>query len=325
MDTSKLTFENLHINYDDPIEYQKILIASETIFNKAKNNESLTEVEKEILCRQLQYSHGSQPPFDVAAVCANYNFKFLYLVYFKDLTGGSVYLKPGNIQVPVSVAQTELAYLKDAANIWQNLINQPGVSHELIVQSKKEADFAIEGLKKSPDFANGIAFGGSNRFQYKKMAIYLHSKFIYLLAKEIFESFDPNDLRLNIDGKVIVINEYSIIHIVSRHYAEIIKQYDTGKSYHKIEFQPRILNKKLKEIFNLIDIAGGLNQHYLNSINFMYKGQIYRAYTTDSKNNTDTIKLSTFFPVDNLVILEELKNKYHLVNINSDLSFYRAH
>jgi hypothetical protein len=326
MDTSKLTSDDLHINFDNPVEYERHLLAEQIIFNKAKDNEKLTEVEKDLLCRSLQYSIGDQPPFDLANICENYNFKFLYLVYFGDLTGGSIYFKPGipeYVAVPINEAQMELAYLKDAATDWQKVLDKADIQDELLIQIKKEADFAIVGLKNSPEFASGIAFGGSNRFRYKTMSIYLHSKFIYLLAKEIFESFESKDLILKVDNKDIIINEYSIVHVVSRHYAKIIKQYETGKSFHNKDFQPRLLSKKLSNIFDLINNAGGFNQPTLQNINFVYNQIAYRIYTTDTLKNTAPIKLSTFFPVDDINILDDLKANYTLVTINDALSFYR--
>lgn len=323
MDTTKLTSDDLHIDFNNPIEFKKYEEAKEIVFDKAKNALNLTEVEKELLCRGLKYANPANIPFDLKSICENHNFKFHYLVYMWDLTGGSKYVKPfktEKVKVPIPEAQADLQNLMLQADAWQNILGQSNLQDELLIQSKREADFSMNGVKADPSYISG----GGNRRAYMTRTSYLHSKFIYLLAKEVFESFDSQEFILEMDGKQIIINEFSIIHIVSRHYAEIMKQYKSGKSFHNENFNPKLLNKELKYIFDKIDQAGGLNQVTVREINFVFKGTTYRIYTTDSKKNNDPIFVSTFFPVSDQKILDSLANTHDLITIDNDISYYKA-
>lgn len=257
MDTTKLTSEDLHIDFNNQKEVEKYDKAQNIIFEKAVQKRNLTEIEKEFLCRGLKYADPTNLPFDLGLICTNHDFKFLHLVYMWDLTGGSKYVKPFKlemIEVPIPEAQADLQNLMTQADDWQNMLNQGNLQDELLIQSKRESDYAMKALKFDPLFVSG----GGNKRRHMIRVTYLHSKFIYLLAKEIFESFDSLEFILELDGKQLVLNEYSIIHIVSRHYAEMMKQYKSGKSFHNENFNPRLLNKELKSIIDKINKQEGL-------------------------------------------------------------------
>jgi len=150
MDTSKLTNEDLYFDFslfDNIKKFEKIY---NIIYNKAKNGESLTEIEKEFLCRRLKIIDIDKLPFDSNAICKNHRFKFIYLVYMWDLSGGSVYTKPFKLKmvtVPIPEAQEDLKYLMDQADNWENILNDPNLTDQLLIQSKREVDIALKGIK----------------------------------------------------------------------------------------------------------------------------------------------------------------------------------
>ena len=106
----------------------------------------------------------------------------------------------------------------------------------------------LKNLANLPEVVNGFYRKGSWKYRFKKRGLLLQSRFIYCIALEIFEALEPGDLILEINGIQIEFNEYSLIHILNRHYAKITKQYETGKTFHNTDFKPRILSVPQQEL-----------------------------------------------------------------------------
>jgi len=286
----------------------------------------LSEVEKEALCRYYRAT-SNRPPFNTADLCASSNFKLLYLTYFRDLTGGSVYYKPNKLQareVPSEEAMADISYLRYQADLWGDRLKDMANADELMRQVIREYEFEIKMVnEQSAEFQAGFSYGGQRKYDQEIMEIRLHNKFIYYTAKEVFENFDNQQLVLTLNNKPIIINEFSVVHITNRHFAELAKKYKSGKSFHNENFHPKLLSKQLKDIFEQIENAGGLKALIVKEIHFKFKGDIYKIYTTDRLNYKGDIYLSTFFIVDDKSLLQKLAKDFNLVKVNDEISVYQ--
>ena len=323
----KYTSSELKPNWENAGEDLRLHNILTDLFQRATDGIVLSEVEKDFICGFLRTAEGDVPPFNVGEICASFNFKFAYLTYAGDLTGGSPYFKPyrGEIkQIPILEAASELNYLKAEADQWQSILGDKTNADKLVLEAIREYEFEIKNVQdQSPEFQTKFAFGGANRYKHDVFATQLQNKFIYLTAKEIFETFDNQELILTLNGKQIIINEFSIVHITNRHFAQTVKRYKTKKSFHNENFHPKLLNKQLQEIFQQIEQTGGLNAPIVREIHFQFKGDVYKIYTTDRNNYNGNIFLSTFFVVEDPTLLQRLGTDFDRVTINNELSVYQ--
>jgi hypothetical protein len=139
--------------------------------------------------------------------------------------------------------------------------------------------------------------------------------------------FDKKEFLISLNGKVIEINEFSIIHILSRHFAQTTKPLNQ-KSFHIEDIVPRYLNKQLKNIFDDIDSSNSLNDKAINKIAFQYKNIDYMIWINErtkqipGKGNIQFNRLETFYPVVDKADIEDLKENYTLEIINEELKVY---
>ena len=152
----------------------------------------------------------------------------------------------------------------------------------------------------------------------------MHSKWLYCIGLEIFESLNPTDFISEINGITIEFNKFSLIHILNRHFAKVLKQFDTKKSFHKEDFKPRILSSQIKAILTLIDNSKFLVNKEIDLIAFKFKEKDYIIYIgkVEVRDNKVYRKLETFFPVDNFKKKNELVEEFNLEKINEELSVY---
>ena len=139
--------------------------------------------------------------------------------------------------------------------------------------------------------------------------------------------FDKKEFIINLNGNEIEINEYSIIHILNRHFAQTTKPL-TKKSFHIEDIEPRYLNKQLKSIFDDIDNSKLLVDKPINKVAFRYKNidyQIWINERTKSLKGLGNVKynrLETFYPVKEQGDIDDLNENYKFEHVNVDLQVY---
>lgn len=303
----------------------------EVLKKKANNNEFLTEHEKEFFCQGVKLSHLDDGNVEDYSCCDNYRFKELYLVYFQSLVGGIPFYKVQgtNIyQVSIEDVRNDLQYLYSKSDEWELVIQKTNHTDQLLQQVSKEAREDLRNLINHPDFAYDPFSIGSFRFRYKKKGILLQSKYVYYMSIEFFERTKPEDLIIEINSLTIEFNEYSIIHIINRHFAETTKPYNPKKSFHTEDFMPSILSSQLRDIINIIDSTKLLSGKSIDKIGFQQTGIDYIVWTSEKiksikgKGNVNYRRLDTFYPVTDTSELDNLRSACDLHKIKDDLSVY---
>lgn len=309
---------------------RKIFIA---LKNKAANSERLTEHEKEFLYQGLCLSQLDDGSPDQFQQCDNPKFKWLFLIYYDDLTGGSEYFKPSIgkgkdpsgkiVQVSISESQSDLEYLIKKAEEF-DLTVQKNQSDQLLQEIVIEARRSIKDLNNLPEFKNDPFFSEKSHYKYKRWKLLLRAKWIYHIAQEIYETQDKPFL-FSINSEIIEINEYSLVHVVYRHFAQLLIEYPTNKSFHIGRFNPRILGKQLEQIFR--NISASYTVLNYDEIYFKLGDEIYALWTSKkqkfAKGKVEEYRrLQTLYPVIDSSDLDKIQSNYTPINITTSLSIF---
>jgi hypothetical protein len=322
--------EELQVKSDAVTEQIRVRKIFEVLKDKAINGKALTEHEKNFFCSCLKLSKLGDGKCEDYSSCDNFIFKEIYLTYFHDLTGGSAFhkIKAREIyKVDPNEAQRDLLYLYQLSEEWELIIQKTNHSNQLLQQISTETRNELKILSQLPEVINGFWRKGSNLYIFKERAILLNSKYIYCKALEIFEILKPAELILEINQTQIEFNEYSLIHILNRHYSETIKQYNTRKTFHNEDILPEILSIQLKDILKRIDETKLLQGKHIDHIGFKFKTIDYVIWTSvrtksTKGENIDYRRLDTFYPIINETEKNKLNSNYNLAKIDETLSVY---
>lgn len=323
--------EELPLKNDSKEEHLRTRVIFEKLKEKAINNEFLKEYEKDHFCMVLKLTKFKYGSWEDYSCCDSYKFKSIYLSYFFDIKGGSTYYKAKNgeiCRVEPHEVQSDIKYLHKISDEWDLTIQKTNHKEQMLQLISAETRYELKKLSNLPEVISGYLRKGSHEFNYKKRAILLQSKYNYCLALEIFETLKPDDLILKINSIQIEFSEYSLFHILNRHYAQITKQYRTGKTYHNEDFHPRILSVQLKEIFKVIDKSKLLQGKSTKNIGFNQNGTDYTLWTSSqvksvkNEGNIKYIRLDTFYPILDAFEKNKQFANSDLKKINDTLSVY---
>jgi len=337
----------LEIREDSDEEHNRVERIIESIKLRGSSNKKLTEHEKNFFGLYITISQQNNGRLEDYPFASNYLFKITYLAYYKDVTGGSKYytidsekvrefLRANNNsyslvdlehflrEVNISEAQTNLKYLYQVADEWESVIKSSRHSEKVLQEISTETREQIGTLKNQPEFNPQIY--GAWKFRYSKIKILLQAKYIYLASQEVFEKMQPEDFLLSLNGIKIEFNEYSIIHILSRHFGAITKPYNTQKSFHNMNFFPEQLNIQLRDVFERIDKSLLYKDDSINKITFLFNDKKYRVFIQErlkqvkgTSGNIPFMRIETFFPLEEEKDLKELEADYCSNKIDENL------
>ena len=127
------------------------------------------------------------------------------------------------------------------------------------------------------------------------------------------------------------INLYSFIHIINRHYAEMLSSQSivTTKSFHNTKINPYTIHIFIQDLISLIRANGIENKIVVEkgqSILIKFHGHDYALFFNEYKHDKSKIVLETFFIIEshnpNATRLVEKMNDAQIVELNNDLSIY---
>jgi hypothetical protein len=273
------------------------------IDNKARNNIELTQEERKYYCGCIDYKSKRN-----LSICDDRNFYELYLQYYFSEQD---YTKFDNLK--------KNDFLEFVTN-WEEQVKITNHSEKLMQIVSKEAR---DTLKK-------VIFNQLREylFQYKnrKIKICAFSKCVYIKVKSF--SLDLRPISVQLGGQYIDIDEYSLVHIYFRHFAELVKPFDTGdKSFFSETVHYDDLPYFLQRVFTKINGLGLPILHNFYDLNFRIQGIDYKVYfkkvtkQVAGDGNIYKYRVNTFYPIESEKDRNKLKG-YHLAEIDSDLSVY---
>lgn len=249
--------------------------------------------------------------FDISQVekCKNYRFKNAYLLYFSDLNGYKQVIDPSGI-IPEKQKTLDVTFLENEYQTWKKLLKDKIQENSLIGYVARETEHQIKELQ---DYGSQSMLG-SNYLKYLEKSITLHGKYIYLTVKESFEEIGNTEINFNDGNNNFLIDSYSYVHTLFRHFAKSIKQHQIDKSYHfdqniKFDNIPNFILELLK-CYSTSDFSKSFNKQ---NIYFKFKGSYYAIWFRKLKKNikggavSEFLRAQTLYPVENIEELEKIK------------------
>jgi hypothetical protein len=333
------------------------------LVDRWNSKQYLSEHEKEFIF----FSAGNKDFFK-NDYCLDYNyFSYTYLIYAMDLHGTSKYYKWSNhkktvnenylienlrnsnpsrevwrqtliqagiiIEIQKQEIDEALAYLREKASEWENNLktNSEQFTDKLIKEFASETKTHLKELEKEKK-ENTIGY-----FQYlhKKKQILLFSKNAYFTSKKIIETFDVDKSYYILHLKDVDVRfyEYSMAHILMRHYSPATRDYNfiNSKSFHIGDFPFNNIHTVLKTIFEQINLSNILPENFFSknvvNLRFEFNNQNYFVGTKIDPNQNEKGKvpfrrIETFHIIEDQHMLKELNNEFLKKIIATNLYIY---
>ncbi|MDL2143852.1 hypothetical protein QQY79_15095 [Flavobacterium tructae] len=302
----------------------------EDLKKRASAGQKFLEREKDFFCTCLKLSQWNDGNINEFDICKDYEFKDLYLTYFHNNLEGPFLKVHGTKIIEVSQEEqiNDFAYLMKVADEWLKQIEIENHSDQILQELSIETRKDLKLLAQKFSGLNRIFRKQKDDYKLRRDKIILQSKFIYLLVKSVVENNESTDFEIPFSNEIIEFTIYSLVHIVSRHYAEPIKQ-NEDKTYHYDHFFPTELHIDLKNILIEIDTLNLIDIKKTDNIIFKFKGVSYKLYiqkrfkqVKGTKGNVQIFRIQTFYPLYSQKDFEMLQNDYTENIINNDLSVF---
>lgn len=302
-------------------------IISELAGKMLSGQTDLSDAETEFAASILRTSkpEGSICFVDLASIpgAQNFIFKTLYLYYYDDLEGRHGIEKFTGLASREEKREDVIRLNEYFAN-WKKIISTNTHKDQLLNTVVNEVNKDLKIIKK----LNTHGILSDDDYKYKEKSIVLHSKYIYLTVRSFFDEHGSSEVIAQHHGREIVINEYSLVHIMNRHLAEAAKQYATGKSFHHdMELKWFELPYELKKLIEELGSNAATAGSELKYIPFRYNGSIYAIWTELQEKHErgkviTYIRLETCYPLVQAEKLKQLTEEYTEVPITSKLSAF---
>lgn len=308
------------------------------IEEKFKNNQHLRIEELDSLA--LLYSIDKNDEALKDSRFDDFKFYHLYLTYAIDLTFKSTYYKRNeNKRISETVDYREIESLNNQefnSSVAEKL-NQFRIDNQFIIPVKATEikndkifleNFAMNWAKICVDDRHSdeniriISKETRDTLKKKNIELYIENKldsnlkqdvfkgllksyYIFHEAKKILEHIDShNQLKeFTLNGIKIELNLYSLVHILNRHYAELISSQNIikTKSFHNTKIEPTKINLFIEYLFSIIKEKGLESMIEIKSnesILFNYFGKDYAIFPKEYKYNKSKIIIETFFIIE---------------------------
>lgn len=337
----------------------------ESIEKKFNNNQTLTLVELEnlFLFYQIENKRAqSDSRFDYV------RFRHLYLIYSLDLEFKSIFYKINpNKRASNYVDFRKLRELneKEYNPETHNELENFKISNQLIIPIEKQElekdklsleksalDWALVCLdeRHSDERLKTIAKETRDTLKKKNIEDYLNNNLSEDIKKDVFKGLlksyyvyhesikiidtinsknEPKEFTLN--GVNFEINHYSFVHIINRHYAEILSSQSiiTSKSFHNTKINPYTINLFIENLISLIKSKGIENSIVVEkdqAVIIKFHGVDYALFFNEYKYDKSIIILETFFIIETnnphaKRLIDRISNS-QIVELNDDLSIY---
>lgn len=326
----KYNIDELELKNDTEEEQLRTREIFENLKLRAESNSEFLEREKNFFCTCLKLSskENDRKPTDFS-ICENYIFKELYLTYFHNNLSGPFYkaIKGELVEVSHNEKVYDFKFLTSISKKWEKMISVTNHSDQVLREISIETNRDLKQLKKKYSGLSKIFRKQQDDYELKKDKIILQSKFIYLLVIEVIQNNPKEDFEIPFNNEIIEFTIYSLVHIISRHYAEPIKG-NEEKTYHYGNFYPTELHIDLKNILIKIGKLKKIDINETDNIIFIFKDTYYQLYIQKrnkqikGKGNVEIFRIQTFYPIYEKRKTEEIKRVLNLVQIDKNLSVF---
>tara|TARA_Y100000815_G_scaffold176454_1_gene160692 strand:+ start:5502 stop:6476 length:975 start_codon:yes stop_codon:yes gene_type:complete len=319
------TKKELNQLYRDPTKSENYDAIVQDLYTRGYNNEPLSLAEECFIggiIEQLRDKDNNRAhKIEDFEGCKNYHFRSRYLRYVNDLNGHKQvmdYYGP----IPEDLKVKDITFLQKTYEEWKTHLEGKINGFRLINYVAQELKHQ---LKEVDRFALRLQIGSRYK-EYLRKTLFLHAKYIFLLVKEFYEELGQDEEYIEIQGNVILVDGFTYVHTMFRHYASHIKQHQMNKSYHfdqNIGFKeiPNFLLKAL-QYFKAFELPFNGKSIYFN-----FNGKPYAIWFRLIKKSLpggiqkEYLRVQTFYPIENPTEKSKL-SKMLLTPRNKDFSFY---
>lgn len=301
--------EDLRLSEGFTQEFKNVF---ENLGNKVFADEKITLAEEQFVCGLIETlkDKNDQIAHDIRNYksCQNYRFRNRYLLYFNDLNGYKPVVNSKGEMSKESKA-IDVAFLEDEYQKWSELIQNKTTGNEIINYVAQETKQQIKELEA---YCEGLMIG-ANRKEYLQKSLTLHGKYIFILVSEFYQELGKKEIIIELNNKKVLINGFTYIHTLFRHFAEGIKEHQLTKSYHfdqSVGFKT-IPNLLSEAILGYKSLTESIDFDY-NNINFTFNKKVYaiwfRPFSKYEKKvgKVEYLRVQTFYPIGLQRDLEKL-------------------
>lgn len=310
----KYSREKLNSFSGETVDKSEYDFISQELVKSVLEGKNVSLAEESFACSIIKFLRKdgtNELAFDINQVekCKNYRFKNTYLLYFSDLNGHKQAIDPSGI-ISQKQKTLDVTYLENEYQTWKKLLKDKMQENNLIGYIARETEYQIKELH---DYGSQSMLG-SNYIKYLEKSLTLHGKYIYLTVKESFEEIGNTEINFNDGNNNFLIDSYSYVHTLFRHFAKSIKQHQIDKSYHfdqniKFDNIPNFILELLK-CYSTSTFSKSFNKQ---NIYFKFKGSYYAIWFRKLKKNLkggpiiEYLRTQTLYPVENVEELEKIK------------------
>ncbi len=144
------------------------------------------------------------------------------------------------------------------------------------------------------------------------------------MIKDVFDlSILSDHYKLYLNGQEIIFDHYSLTHILTRHYGQRMKTYETDKSHFTQDVHHEEVHLQLEKIFKQIDASKLYVNNSIKEVNIRLNGTPYKIFIDEeTKGGTKFFRLNSFFPTVNKGMLARLDKEFDEKEIDNNLSIF---
>jgi hypothetical protein len=266
---------------------------------KYDSGEKLTDIEIEFFCSAKRMTERVAFPF-----CHEYIFRDHY---FRTLTYRP--LPPGFELTPQQKNE-----LDEMAQDWYtNVVLVPNHSNQTLLYVAKETRDEIKVMSRN--FATKGVVAQDSVYQASLQKLLWMSRFIHFkVVYDFFLGYNPKEILIPSLFGDVLFNDYSLCHILFRHYAAGEKQYPPQQSFFTLDIQISSLHRIAALVLSWIRKANIVIAQPANrAISFKYKAEYYQLYLAHAviqrkghKENIPVLRVESLFPVNDADILQRI-------------------
>jgi len=293
----------------DSISDEEYENKNRVLHSKVQNGESLTNEEVAFFCSCLRLEQLIFYPF-----CLDEYFCKLFILRNEQIP---------KVLVPLYRAtEKDHIYYIGLVSEWNQTVNKRNHSDQLLQVVSAETREELRNLRKRYSIFSRTF--SSRDYQARKFKLLEWSKYRYIIIKEIFElSIKADHYKLYLNGQEIIFDYYSFAHILTRHFAHVMKTYETEKSHFTQDVYHKEVHLKLEEIFKEIDISGVYSKSSIEEINIRYNNNLYKIFNDyEMQGSKKILRLNSFFPIEEKRMLIRLETEFEEKKISDRLSIF---
>lgn len=286
-------------------------VGAELLKKISDDCENVTIAEKLWICKMLQLLHKGNvrlDPFDFPC-CEDVLFQIRYILYFNNVEGWYPSFD-WNGQILDGSKKRDLILLQKCFQEWSSIIQRTNHTSPLLQNVSTETRHHLKLIERYCKRASL----GSNRMNYLKKSLTLHSKYMFGLVEEYYQE-NPERQYFQIDGRSAFVDSFFFIHTIFRHYGQVLKEYQVGKSYHEEGLDYKNLPLEILKILEAYSkISNG--EFDGQKVYFEYNEKIFAIWFRLIRTNVskgvflEELKIQTLYPVESVSEVEKISRNY---------------